>query len=116
MLVSARKAVNVGGTLAPGNALTGPHQSARTDGQTSSYEFQSAVVTPSTYIAGMDSDPQRDPQTDSESGQCGLCQHVRIIRNGRSDFFLCERSVDDDQYPRYPRLPMVGCGGYKQGH
>jgi len=37
------------------------------------------------------------------------------VRNTRgSVFHLCERSREDPAYPRYPRLPVLACGGYER--
>ena len=48
------------------------------------------------------------------AGLCGSCRHQRVVRNTRgSSFSLCERSREDDQYPRYPRLPVTSCPGYE---
>jgi hypothetical protein len=30
-----------------------------------------------------------------------------------SAFSLCERSKTDPSYPRYPRLPVLECGGHE---
>jgi DNA-3-methyladenine glycosylase I len=47
-------------------------------------------------------------------GLCDRCVHQRVVRNTRgSSFSLCERSREDDRYPRYPRLPVVSCPGYE---
>jgi hypothetical protein len=29
-----------------------------------------------------------------------------------SVFYLCERSLTDPAYPKYPRLPVLECAGY----
>jgi hypothetical protein len=37
-----------------------------------------------------------------------------VIRNTRgSSFSLCERSREDDRYPKYPRLPVLRCTGFE---
>ena len=48
-------------------------------------------------------------------GLCATCQQARLLRNGRSTFWLCERSRDDPAFPRYPRLPVLRCRGYEAG-
>ncbi|MBA3747003.1 MAG: hypothetical protein H0W96_05855, partial [Solirubrobacterales bacterium] len=46
------------------------------------------------------------------AGLCDRCQHQRVIRNTRgSSFSLCERSREDERYPKYPRLPVLRCSG-----
>lgn len=50
-----------------------------------------------------------------DPGLCGECRHVRIVASRRgSRFYLCERSREDDSYPRYPRLPVVQCPGFER--
>jgi hypothetical protein len=57
----------------------------------------------------------RDKATaDSDKiGLCSSCAHGRNIAGARSSFMMCERSVDDASYARYPRLPVHTCGGYE---
>jgi hypothetical protein len=47
-------------------------------------------------------------------GLCESCVNVRVIenRNG-SRFYLCELSTVDPAFPRYPRLPVLRCAGYR---
>jgi hypothetical protein len=44
---------------------------------------------------------------------CETCRHVRVVRTPRSRFFLCELSLADPAYPKYPRQPVVRCPGYR---
>ncbi len=47
-------------------------------------------------------------------GLCESCTHVRIVENRRgSRFYLCELSAVDPAFPRYPRLPVLQCRGYR---
>lgn len=49
------------------------------------------------------------------AGLCDRCRHQRVVRNTRGSVFsLCMRSKADPAFPRYPRLPVVGCGGFEQ--
>jgi hypothetical protein len=49
------------------------------------------------------------------TGLCASCLHQQEIRNTRGSVFsLCLRSRVDPAYPRYPRLPVMECGGYEQ--
>ena len=61
------------------------------------------------------SDHLRSPtMPEPPAGLCNNCRHQRVIRNTRgSSFSLCERSRDDDRYPRYPRIPVVCCPGHE---
>jgi hypothetical protein len=56
---------------------------------------------------------------------CETCQNRREVRTARSRFLLCELSVTNTAYPKYPPQPVVRCDGYqpraeanegKQGH
>ena len=40
---------------------------------------------------------------------------MRLIKSDRqSKFYLCERSATDPSFPKYPRLPVLQCGGYEK--
>ncbi|MDE2882987.1 MAG: hypothetical protein OXP70_14130 [Acidobacteriota bacterium] len=45
-------------------------------------------------------------------GLCDACRHARLVASRRYRFLLCERSVDDARFPRYPRLPVLTCDGF----
>ncbi|MFI5056694.1 MAG: hypothetical protein ACHQLQ_00780 [Candidatus Acidiferrales bacterium] len=50
-----------------------------------------------------------------EAGLCADCLHARRIESARgSVFFLCERSLTDPHFPKYPQLPVVSCSGYEK--
>jgi hypothetical protein len=47
-------------------------------------------------------------------GLCATCAHAREVASAKgSTFWLCERSVADPRFPRYPRLPVVRCPGFE---
>ena len=49
------------------------------------------------------------------AGLCADCVHARRIESGRdSVFILCELSRADPRFPKYPRLPILSCEGYKK--
>lgn len=49
-----------------------------------------------------------------DAGLCERCRHQRLIRNTRgSEFSLCELSKTDPDFPRYPRLPVTSCRGFR---
>ena len=55
--------------------------------------------------------------TDEEAhvGLCLHCRHARIvISRAESRFYLCKRFRTDPAYPKYPRLPVLQCGGYER--
>jgi hypothetical protein len=48
-------------------------------------------------------------------GLCADCTHARQITSDRTSTFLqCQLSFTDPQFPKYPRLPVLACSGYKQ--
>ena len=55
--------------------------------------------------------PSRQP-----AGLCDSCRHQRLVPNTRGSVFsLCERSRDQPEFPRYPRLPVLRCPGFEPG-
>ena len=47
-------------------------------------------------------------------GLCLTCVNSRVIESRKgSRFYLCELSAVDPAFPRYPRLPVVRCVGYR---
>jgi hypothetical protein len=51
--------------------------------------------------------------SDPAIGLCSNCSHCRVVPGGRSTFYMCQRSLTEPEYPKYPRLPMVSCRGYE---
>jgi len=49
------------------------------------------------------------------AGLCSTCMHARAIQSERgSVFILCELSLRDPRFPKYPRLPVLTCDGYQK--
>lgn len=49
----------------------------------------------------------------SQIGLCLNCQYARRVEAKESAvYFLCERSLTDPIFPKYPRLPVLQCSGY----
>jgi hypothetical protein len=49
------------------------------------------------------------------AGLCAYCVHARSIESDRkSTFILCNLSLTDPRFPKYPRLPVLSCDGYKK--
>ena len=44
---------------------------------------------------------------------CESCQNMREVRTARSRFLLCELSVTNHAYRKYPPQPVVRCQGYE---
>lgn len=44
---------------------------------------------------------------------CASCVRSRIVTSGKgSRFILCERSLEDSRYPKYPPQPLLRCEGF----
>lgn len=56
------------------------------------------------------SDPEPRPQS---VGLCFTCRHARRVETPRSSFWLCRLSATDPAFPRYPRLPVLACSGWR---
>ena len=56
--------------------------------------------------------------SDRESAHAGLCSdciYARRLESARgSAFVLCNLSLTDPRFPKYPRLPVLSCDGYKK--
>ena len=50
----------------------------------------------------------------TDPGLCGRCRHLRLLRSSRSVFVRCALAAVDERFPRYPRLPVVVCGGFEE--
>ena len=46
---------------------------------------------------------------------CETCANVRVVCTARSRFLLCELSLVDAAYPKYPPQPVARCNGYRLG-
>jgi hypothetical protein len=47
-------------------------------------------------------------------GLCARCHHARRVVSGKgSEFWLCELAGQDARLPKYPRLPVLRCPGWK---
>ena len=47
-------------------------------------------------------------------GLCALCEFMRRIQSDRgSVFYQCQLSATNPKFPKYPRLPVLTCDGYR---
>ena len=44
---------------------------------------------------------------------CETCGNLREVRTARSRFLLCELSVTNAAYPKYPPQQIMQCDGYQ---
>ena len=55
-----------------------------------------------------------DKQHVPDPGLCRSCANVRRIESDRkSVFIMCNLSFEDSRFPKYPRLPVTTCSGYR---
>jgi hypothetical protein len=58
--------------------------------------------------------PTQPTRHGTPAGLCGICRHSRRIETRAGGLFLlCERSVADARFPRYPPLPVLACPGFE---
>jgi GrpB-like predicted nucleotidyltransferase (UPF0157 family) len=49
------------------------------------------------------------------AGLCSDCLHARRLESARgSVFILCNLSLSDPRFPKYPRLPVLACDGHRR--
>src|ERR1700687_6008128 len=66
------------------------------------------------YAGGMDAGKNASDDR-ARMGLCAECVHARRIESERgSVVILCERSVSDAAFAKYPRLPVLRCAGYER--
>ena len=59
-------------------------------------------------------DKQQQVPNSVNAGLCADCLHSRRIESAHgSVFILCELSLTDPNFAKYPRLPVLTCDGYK---
>jgi hypothetical protein len=50
----------------------------------------------------------------AQVGLCAGCLHARRIESGKgSTFWMCGLHASDARFPKYPRLPVLVCSGFK---
>jgi len=55
-----------------------------------------------------------DKQRVTDPGLCRNCANARRIESDRkSVFIMCNLSFEDSRFPKYPRLPVITCSGYR---
>jgi len=61
------------------------------------------------------SDARQQTPESLGAGLCADCIHSRRIESAHgSVFILCNLYQTDPRFPKYPRLPVLSCDGYKQ--
>jgi hypothetical protein len=58
-------------------------------------------------------DAQQQTRNCLGAGLCSDCLQARRVESERgSVFILCNLSLTDPRFPKYPRLPVLSCDGY----
>ncbi len=61
------------------------------------------------------SDSKQQARSSVNAGLCADCLHSRRIESAHgSVFILCNLSLTDPRFPKYPRLPVLSCNGYQK--
>jgi hypothetical protein len=48
-------------------------------------------------------------------GLCEACQHGRTVTSSKeATYLLCERSLADSRFPKYPVTPVLTCNGFEE--
>lgn len=47
------------------------------------------------------------------AGLCETCRHARVLASRSSVFLRCALAEVDPDFPRYPRLPVLACRGWR---
>ena len=56
---------------------------------------------------------EEDIAHSTRRGLCKDCHYGRIVASAKgSRFILCERSLIDARYEKYPVMPVLECNGY----
>jgi hypothetical protein len=56
---------------------------------------------------------KEENKNSTNQGLCGDCVHERIVKSDRESVFVqCQLSFTDQRFAKYPRLPVLTCGGY----
>ena len=49
------------------------------------------------------------------AGLCAACAHARTVTSARgSTFWRCALYERDPRFAKYPRLPVLACGGFER--
>jgi hypothetical protein len=62
----------------------------------------------------IDRDEPLVERTVTKAGLCERCVHARRVTSSRgSVFYMCRLSATDSTFPKYPPLPVLLCGGFR---
>jgi len=57
-----------------------------------------------------------EPESETRRvGLCARCRWARTVPSRTTVFWLCERSLTDPSFDKYPRLPILSCRGFEEG-
>lgn len=59
-------------------------------------------------------EPGQSSRQGDRVGLCLTCQHTRRTESDRGSlFYRCALAESDPRFPKYPRLPVLKCSGFK---
>jgi hypothetical protein len=52
----------------------------------------------------------------ARAGLCATCVYARVVPHPRGGdaYWRCGKHDEDQSFPKYPRLPVLVCGGYTE--
>lgn len=63
----------------------------------------------------MTTEDRRNTRILREAGLCGTCTYHRSITSATGSVFIrCGLSETDERFPKYPRLPVLVCSGFRE--
>jgi hypothetical protein len=46
---------------------------------------------------------------------CEFCQYQKLVISGKgSRFLMCQKSLENKQYAKYPTQPVIECAGFER--
>lgn len=63
----------------------------------------------------MTPEDRREAQILHEAGLCGTCSYRRSVTSAKGSVFVrCGLSETDERFPKFPRLPVLACSGFRE--
>ena len=61
------------------------------------------------------SEQTQSPPPDPSVGLCATCIHARTVSHprGGAPYWRCGKHDEDPTFPKYPRLPVLQCAGFR---
>ena len=63
----------------------------------------------------MTPEDRRDARIPHVAGLCGTCSYRRSVTSAKGSVFVrCGLSETDERFPKFPRLPVLACSGFRE--